>query len=272
MKLNNLLTRTITGLLYAAVILAGLCLNATVFFIVFAVAAALTIWEFYGLMENYMGERLNKVRDTIGGLLLFAGAFLTASGLAGAYSFVLYLLYAILVFVEELYNRSASDPIRRWSIVFLGQTWCAAPFALMNYLAFAEGGAFEPYSLLAVIVFVWLSDSGAYIFGSLFGRRRLLERISPKKSWEGFFGGLALAVAASLVFARYIDSLHTYQWITLAVITVVFGTCGDLCESLLKRRLGVKDSGNILPGHGGMMDRFDSILMAVPASLLLLLN
>jgi phosphatidate cytidylyltransferase len=269
--MKNLLTRTITGIVYAALILAGMCLNEVFFVIVFVIAAALTLWEFYGLMENYADTSLNRKLHTVGGVSLFICAYLHASGLAGTYAFSFYILYVLAIFIDGLYNRNTTDPVRDWGCILMGQVWCAAPFAMMNYLVFNSDGSFMTDYLPAIIIFVWLSDSGAYLAGTAFGRHRLFERISPKKSWEGFFGGLIVACIASQIFAMYNDTLTPLMWGTLAIITVAFGTWGDLCESLLKRRLGVKDSGKLLPGHGGMMDRFDSILMAVPAALLFLM-
>lgn len=114
-------------------------------------------------------------------------------------------------------------------------------------------------------MFIWLSDTGAYCVGSLIGKHRLFERISPKKSWEGSIGGGIVSLASAFVFAQYFFFLNVWQWMGLALVVVIFGTWGDLTESLLKRQLGIKDSGNILPGHGGMLDRFDSALMAIPA-------
>ena len=126
------------------------------------------------------------------------------------------------------------------------------------------------YYILAIFVLLWCNDTGAYCTGSLIGRHKLFPRISPGKTWEGSVGGAVLAVAASQVFAHFVPTLTALQWAGFAIVVVVFGTWGDLVESLLKRQLGVKDSGNILPGHGGMLDRFDSSLLAIPATVVYL--
>ncbi|MCD8293143.1 MAG: phosphatidate cytidylyltransferase, partial [Prevotellaceae bacterium] len=134
-----------------------------------------------------------------------------------------------------------------------------------------EGGvSYNPILPLSVFIFIWLSDSGAYCIGTLLGRHRLFPSISPKKSWEGSIGGAVCAVIASFMLAHFFPFLPLWQWVGLAIVVVVFGTWGDLTESLLKRRLGIKDSGTILPGHGGMLDRFDSSLMAIPAAVVYL--
>lgn len=151
------------------------------------------------------------------------------------------------------------------------QLYIGLPFALLNVLAFQRDAvtdtvSFNPILPLSVFVFLWLSDSGAYCVGSLMGKHRLFERISPKKSWEGSIGGALIALAGALVLGHFFPLLSTLEWIGLALTVVVFGTWGDLTESLLKRQLQIKDSGNILPGHGGMLDRFDSALIAIPAA------
>jgi phosphatidate cytidylyltransferase len=157
----------------------------------------------------------------------------------------------------------------------MAQMYVALPFALLNVLAFhadkvTEQIGYNPILPLSVFIFLWLSDTGAYCFGSLFGKHRLFERISPKKSWEGSVGGAALSMLASLPMAQLFPFMNVGEWAGLAIVVVVFGTWGDLTESLLKRRLHIKDSGNILPGHGGMLDRFDSSLLAIPAAVVYL--
>ena len=148
--------------------------------------------------------------------------------------------------------------------------YCAGTFALSNYIVLGknEEGAiiFTPLLLMALFIFVWINDTGAYLVGSQVGRHGLFERISPKKSWEGFWGGLVFALASSFVFANLNPEISWYNWLGLAATIVCFGTWGDLIESLIKRTVGVKDSGKMLPGHGGMLDRFDSILLAIPAA------
>ena len=125
--------------------------------------------------------------------------------------------------------------------------------------------AVTPMLPLSVFIFLWASDSGAYLVGSLIGKHRLFERISPKKSWEGSIGGGVLALVAAWALWYFFPIMSLWQWIGMALVVVVFGTWGDLVESLLKRQLGIKDSGHILPGHGGILDRFDSSMLAVPA-------
>ena len=157
----------------------------------------------------------------------------------------------------------------------LSQLYVALPIALLNEFAFQYkltecSVIYFTILTLFIFVFILMSDSGAYCVGSLIGKHRLFERISPKKSWEGSIGGGVFSIASSFVFAHYFSFLSVWEWAGLALVVVIFGTWGDLTESLMKRQLGIKDSGHILPGHGGMLDRFDSALLAIPAAVVYL--
>ena len=138
----------------------------------------------------------------------------------------------------------------------------ALPFSLLNFILFING--LQPYILLAVFATIWVNDTGAYLVGVSIGKHRLFERISPKKSWEGFVGGALAALISGYLFSIYIPEINLINWLIFSEIIVVFGTYGDLMESLVKRTVDVKDSGTIIPGHGGLFDRFDSMLLAAP--------
>jgi phosphatidate cytidylyltransferase len=264
---RNLIIRTSTGAVYVAIVAGGL-LHPYLFPLVFSLAVGLTVWEFYGLMRNYGDISLKRMAGTLGGMYLFLACYVYANGWADNRIYLPYLLYLMFTFISEIYAK-APNPIYNWAFMFLGQVYCAASFSLLNFIVFQPGEAavcaFSPLPVLALFAFVWLNDSGAYLIGTKWGRHRLLERVSPKKSWEGFWGGLAVALAASQVFACFYPSVSWYNWLGLSAVIVVFATWGDLTESLMKRTLGIKDSGSLLPGHGGMLDRFDSVLMAIPA-------
>jgi phosphatidate cytidylyltransferase len=248
--------------------LGGLCIHPYAFLGVFGMITGLLLWEFYGLMSHFGNASLKRLAGTLGGVYLFFACFMYAGGKAGADVFLPYLLFLLFVFVFEMYGK-APKPVHNWAFALLGQVYCAGLLSLLNFIAFASspGAEFREGSFFAqaLFVLVWLNDSGAYLIGSAFGRHRLFERISPRKSWEGFFGGLAVALAFSQVLACYFPAVSGVNWLGLSATVVVFATWGDLTESLLKRTLGVKDSGSLLPGHGGILDRFDSILIAIPA-------
>jgi phosphatidate cytidylyltransferase len=239
-----------------------------VFPVVFGLVVWLTLWEFYGLVRRYGGASLKRPVGALGGVYLFLACYIYAGGWAGGEVFLPYFLFLMFVFISEMYLK-LPNPLHNWAFILLGQVFCAAPFSLLNFVVFRpeEGGqsGFSPLPALALFVFVWLNDTCAYLIGSQFGRHRLFERISPKKSWEGFWSGLAVVLVSSQVFAFYFQEIGWYHWLGMSATVTVFATWGDLSESLFKRTLGIKDSGALLPGHGGMLDRFDSILMGIPA-------
>ncbi len=264
--MKNLALRTLTGTIYVALITIGILINSYTFLALFSIVIILCLKEFYGLIVTIRKVPVNPYLNSLGGLLLFASTFLYTSGITGKVIFVLYPTYLVAVLVSELYRKKV-DPIQNLAYAFLGQLYIALPLTLLNLLAFQTGDTGEsqyyPMLILALFVFIWVNDSGAYLVGVTIGKHRLFERISPKKSWEGFFGGLIFTALSSLIFYHFEPEIPCYHWIGIAVMVVVFGTWGDLIESLMKRTLNVKDSGNALPGHGGFLDRFDSLLLAV---------
>lgn len=235
----------------------------------FAVITALCLWEFYGLVDKIEQDvAVCRIFNVAGGVYLFLAAFLFFYKGVDHFIFLPYLGYVILVFIFELY-RKKENPLLNLAYSFLGQIYIVLPIVLLNRVAFLPIGQEVVYNyhliLVSLFIFIWFNDTGAYLIGVTFGKNRLFERISPKKSWEGFFGGMAFAILASLVFAHFYTGMSCIQWIGLAVLVVVFATFGDLIESLMKRTLNIKDSGKALPGHGGFLDRFDSMLFAIYA-------
>lgn len=272
---SNFILRALTGLVFVIVLVGCILFNPLSFGVLCIALSALSALEFGQLVNQQAGVRINR------GLVALGAAYLPMAvfhyRLSGeAVAFLPYLLLLIYILVSELY-RKAENPIHNWAYSFFSQAYIALPFALFNMLAFQPDNtidtavmSYNPILPLSVFVFIWMSDTGAYCIGSLLGRHRLFERISPKKSWEGSVGGGAASLAAAAVFARFFPFMSLPVWLGLALTVVVFGTWGDLVESLLKRHLGIKDSGHILPGHGGMLDRFDSALMAIPAAVVYL--
>ena len=268
LSLKSLAIRTVTGAVFVAVIVCSILCNEYTFALVFAAFAALASAEFYRLVDDLThAPRGTLFVDIMGSILLFITFYTYATKDFDASSIITvpYLVYFLVRFIMQLYDK-VERPLEGWAYSFLGQIYVALPFAMCNVLYFR----FSPIILLSLFVFIWVNDSGAYLVGCTIGRHRLYERISPKKSWEGFWGGLVLAACVAYVASLYLDILNTWQWIGLALTCSIFGTWGDLCESLIKRSLDVKDSGKSLPGHGGWLDRFDSVLLAVPASILYL--
>lgn len=267
---RNLILRTITGLLFVGVLVGGILFHPMSFGLLFLLISAATIYEF-GQIINRSGEvSMNKLIAMLGGGYLFLAVMAFCIESMDSRVFIPYMLLLLYLLISELYLKK-EKPELNWAYALMSQLYIGLPFALLNVLAFQRETAtdivsYNPILPLAVFVFLWSNDTGAYVVGTMFGKHRLFERISPKKSWEGAFGGCFFAILAALIMGHYFSVLSLLQWVGLAIVVVVFGTWGDLTESLLKRRLDIKDSGNILPGHGGLLDRFDSALMAIPAA------
>ena len=267
--MKNLIIRALTGIIFVVVLISAIYIHPIFFLILFCIITGLTLWEFGGLVKHYENANLQRTVNVLGGVYLFIATFVYANGLTDGKIFLPYLLFIMLTMIAELYYK-APNPINNWAFTLFAQVYCAGSFSILNFIG-AEPGtpgvmSYTPLFIMAIFIFVWLDDTGAYLVGSLIGKHKLFERISPKKSWEGFFGGLILSLASSQAFAWFAPEINRMNWLGLAATVVLFGTWGDLIESLLKRTLGVIDSGNVLPGHGGMLDRFDSVMLAVPAS------
>lgn len=280
-KMKNLITRSITGVLFVAIIVVCF-MRPEAMILLFALVTGLTVWEYTGLVNQIDGVTVNRFISTAAGVYLFLAIAGFCSGITPSAVFIPYLLSVIYLFISELYTES-KNAINNWAYTMLSQMYVALPLATINILAFRDIGGqvvFSYLTPLSIFIFLWANDTGAYCFGSLFGKNKLFPRISPGKTWEGSVGGgiLVLVVAAII---GYLESSNADQmvggstmsipeWMGMGLVVVFFGTWGDLVESLFKRTLGIKDSGNILPGHGGMLDRFDSSLMAMPAAVVYL--
>ena len=276
-KLKNMTIRAITGTIFVAAVVTCFLRPEAMMFL-FALVTALSVWEFTGLVNNSGDVRVNRFICTVAGVYLFLAFAGFCSGITPAAVFIPYLLTVVYLFISELYTK-APNPINNWAYTMLSQMYIALPFSMINVVAFHSTGDAHVYDYLlplSIFIFLWTNDTGAYISGSLLGRHKLFPRVSPGKSWEGSIGGglLVLIVAAIVGYlANSSEGGHTLSipaWMGLGLVVVFFGTWGDLVESLFKRTLGIKDSGNILPGHGGMLDRFDSSLMAFPAAVVYL--
>lgn len=282
-KQKNLIVRTITGVLFVGCMVSCFLQPKAMVFL-FALITGLSIWEFCGLVnEEAEDVSVNRFISTVAGVYFFLAVAGFRTGITG-YNFVVfipYILTIVYLFIYELYTGN-KNAINDWAYTMLSQMYIALPFSLINVLAFEVSAVdgqvhYDMLLPLSVFIFLWTNDTGAYCSGSLFGKHKLFPRISPGKSWEGSIGGglLVVAVAALMGWLEtsgtvVMDNVYFSipEWMGLGLIVVFFGTWGDLVESLFKRTLGIKDSGSILPGHGGMLDRFDSSLMALPAAVI----
>lgn len=274
-KLTNMTVRAFTGVLFVTIMVTCFFQPIAMVFL-FALITCLSLWEYSGLVNNIEDVTINRFISTVAGVYLFLAISAVNSGFVQTNAiFMPYLLTIIYLFVSELYTKN-KNAVHDLSYTMLGQMYVALPLSIINVLAFrtATDGNIHFYYLLplSVFIFLWTSDTGAYCVGSLFGKHKLFPRISPAKSWEGSIGGGFLVLVAAFLVSLLdqnhgnLSGLNTLQWLGLGLVVTVFGTWGDLVESLIKRTFGIKDSGTILPGHGGMLDRFDSSLLAIPAS------
>lgn len=268
--MSNLVKRLLSGTVYVIVFVGCMLYGSMSFFFLFAVITSLALNEWNDLMSDHQLATINNLVSTISGIFLFLAVFCTGTGAVGPVIFLPYLLSLMFIFISELYLKH-SHPIANCAYTFAGQIYIALPFALINLLAFKGSGGYSFTLPLAVFVFLWLDDSGAYSFGSLLKKKvpyKLFERISPHKTWIGSIGGGFVVLICACVFWNFNREYTLLWWLGLGLVVSVFGTWGDLIESLMKRQLGIKDSGKFLPGHGGVLDRFDSALLAIPASVI----
>jgi len=290
-RMKNFLTRTLTGLIFVVLLVGSIVLQSYIFCSVFALIVALSLWEFYHLVVSLKEKsHVEKWAGILCGTYFFVASYFFVNGISSVRIFLPYIFYLIFIVISEIY-KNAKNPIANIAYTLMGQIYIVLPFSLFNLFyapAESEGmgftgnngnlsAAFLSYEYvqrailpLSIFVFIWINDTFAYLFGVSFGKHRLFERISPKKSWEGFFGGATMAIVVACISSFYLPQLTIIQWIGFSLTVVIAGTYGDLFESLLKRTVGVKDSGNLLPGHGGILDRFDSALLAIPASIIYL--
>ena len=272
--MKNFIQRAITGLLFVAVLISCMIGGPLSFGVLFCIISALATAEFCNLMSQQQGVKINRNICVLGNITLFLCFFYYGMNPAETGIFIPYLLIIIYLMISELYLKK-EHPLNNWAYAMFSQLYVGLPFALLNVLAF-QTSSIETTSQyhfilpLSIFAFNWVNDTGAYCTGVLFGKHPLFKRISPKKSWEGSIGGATFCIAASFALAHFFPILPTIVWVGMAIVVVIFGTWGDLTESLMKRQLGIKDSGTILPGHGGVLDRFDSTIMAVPAAVVYL--
>ena len=269
--MNTTVTRTLSGILFLAVMIGGLVLHPYLYGLLMAALLLGLLWEFYHMN---IGEhhRVSRILAMLCGLSLFVCIFCVhAFGIP--HKFIgLSAFFLLALMISSLLEKDLSD-FRASAILYTGLLYLAVPLALSNLVVF-RSGSFDGRLMLAFFCIIWSSDVGAYCFGMLFGQKsgkKLFPSISPKKSWAGFWGGLLLALVASVVlYATGLFGFPIWHCLVLSVVMHVAGVFGDLFESEWKRSCGVKDSSQLIPGHGGLMDRFDSALFAIPAGFIYL--
>lgn len=263
--MKKLITRTITGTGIVAVILAAILASEYTYALLFLLIITGGMLEYSALFKN-SPTKPNTALSLPAATLIYLLTFLIARHTFSSSCLLIFFPLVLIIMAAELYRKKPT-PVENISVSIFGLFYLAVPASLTNFLVFPElsgANVYTPKLLVALFVLIWVYDSGAYLVGISVGKHRLFERISPKKSWEGAIGGTVIAVAASIVISRFNPEIALYHWVIMSILLVVFSTFGDLTESMFKRYFGIKDSGNILPGHGGILDRFDSLFFAVP--------
>jgi phosphatidate cytidylyltransferase len=291
------MSRTITGAFFVGIIVASIMFSSITYFFVFLFITFICQWEFYSLCHMGGHTKPQRYLGTATGVLFFVFNFLYAIDYINAKFFIAFIVIIVLIFINELYLYN-KRPFSSIAYTFLGIIYVAFPISLFSYIVFGTGVSLESFAthpeneanidiinqfvdyfyflkptheivyqpkiLLGYFLLLWTYDTFAYLVGITFGRHRLFERISPKKSWEGFIGGALITLGGAYILGLIFKELTTVNWIVVAAIIIIMGTYGDLVESMFKRSLNIKDSGKILPGHGGILDRFDAVLLSAP--------
>jgi phosphatidate cytidylyltransferase len=260
---SNLGQRAITAAVGALVVISAAVFSDWTYFLVFAAILAFSQMEFYKL-TGLDGMLPLRSFGTFLGVMIFTLTFMIEKErLPNEY---LYLIFPIvsLTFFIKLYKKTDKKPFTGVAYTFLGIFYVALPFSLLNLAVFSVDKVFHYEILIGCLMILWASDTGAYFAGTKFGKTKLFERVSPKKSWEGFLGGAFAAILVAFILSQYFHVIADWKWLVIAGIIIIAGTYGDLIESLFKRSIEIKDSGNGLPGHGGFMDRFDGLLLSAP--------
>lgn len=266
--MGNFITRTLFGAIFVIVLIAGIVIHPLAFYPIFLAITLLTNYEFYKLIQKNQSSP-QIITGLVAAFLTFTSLF--AYKYLNIYLFV-YLLIPVLVSIPiiEMY-RKKENPLGNIASTLMGLIYVTIPFALLNYLVFPFGdNQYHWEILMGVFLLIWANDTGAYLVGVNFGKHRLFERISPKKSWEGSIGGAIITLSIGYLISIFSSDLNLVSWLLISIIVVLFGSLGDLVESMLKRNVGIKDSGTLIPGHGGLLDRFDAILLVSPMVFMLL--
>ncbi len=269
--MNNFWARTITGLSMVFFLFAALYFSERMVAAIFFMVTLLGLWEFFSLITSESSQPQRLYGTMAGGILYLCVAWIHFStfSFSGAWinllPFILPLPMIFLIFILEIW-RKKTTPVTNIALTVMGILYIAVPFSLLILLNGPDKVHFLgfPAILTGYFILTWFYDTGAYLYGKQFGRHKFFERISPKKTWEGTIAGAIVALLTALGFSFLVPQVGAIDWFALTIIILVFGTLGDLVESLFKRSLNIKDSGTILPGHGGILDRFDTILISAP--------
>lgn len=267
MKTKNLITRTISGIFYVGALVGAVLSGGIWMILLTSVFAMIGVYEFLVMTNERKIHRIAALLDISAAVLLqiIAGLFIAEDVNAALSLMAIYFIVLLSRVIVPLYAKHR-NPVNSLARSIMAHCYIAVPLALFNLMQWIS-----PYLTLTILILIWVNDTGAFCVGSTMGRHKLFESISPKKTWEGFFGGLIFSIIAALVAGHTLLENHSASVATMCLIGAVvsiFATYGDLLESQIKRTCGVKDSGKIIPGHGGVLDRIDSLLLVIPTTLL----
>ncbi len=270
--MRNLSRRTLTGAFLVIIILGGIWLHPVTYLLIGALLLAVSIHEYYRLV-SYSGISPQRLTGVFAGLTVYTISVLVSAQVLESVYYLIVIAELGLIMIIELY-RNKERPFDNLAHTVFGVIFISVPYSLFPFMAFGYNGTetllqsgispFSPGLILGFLILSWGFDTGAYLFGSWFGKHKLWKRISPEKSWEGFISGFIITLIIAWPVSLWIGITDLKSWIIISVIISVTGTLGDMVESMLKRSVGVKDSGSLLPGHGGMLDRFDSLILSLP--------
>jgi phosphatidate cytidylyltransferase len=266
--MSSFTQRAITAVGFLVVMITGIYISSYSLFALFGLISFLGVWEYQTLVALYpFNQHTTLQRDkwilSVMGLLVYALIGLVSMHLLPLWALLFTLPLVFLLFIKELFDAKSPNPFVRVALNITGLLYLVVPLAMINTIA-NENNTFEPNRIMGMLLLIWANDTGAYILGSKIGKTPFFKRISPKKTWEGTISGMITTLILAAILGFVFNELSVVQWYGVAVCVIIFSTLGDLVESMLKRNLGIKDSGTILPGHGGILDRFDALLLVVP--------
>ncbi|MFV0291076.1 MAG: phosphatidate cytidylyltransferase [Mangrovibacterium sp.] len=269
--MNNLIQRSLTAVVIVAIMLTGLFVHEYTFCILFLAIMLGMLHEFFNMTKSTIFLPNRWIISGISTILYLVSFFVAAGTINSTYLFITFPLLLVIFVHELLVNKK--NPLQNIALGLLAIIYVVAPMCLCSFIVFHNAGAihsyYNPQLFIVLMIIIWTYDSFAYLFGMSFGKHRLFERVSPKKSWEGAIGGAISAILVSILISNYLEA-KIIEWIIISLGVVITSTLGDLTESLFKRQMEIKDSGSIFPGHGGLLDRFDSVLFAAPVYICLL--